>query len=355
MLSLAGTEPEMVLSAYMLDRDLFALSVANGTLDLQTGRYRPHDPDDLISLGTDVPYYENARCPRWLEFLLEVFDGDEELIAFLKRAVGYSLTGDTREHVLFVLHGSGRNGKTTLLEILQRVTGDFAQTTPFDTFARVRGGHGPRNDLARLHRARIAIATESGEGRHLDEATIKLVTGGDTIAARFLYSEHFQFKPQFKVWLATNHRPRVDGDDDAMWARLCLIPFEVSFRGREDRGLTDKLARELAGVLTWALEGCLEWQRDGLGLAPAVERATDEYREDEDVLGAFLDQCCERRGWVGTVELREAYLDFTKGIGERPLVASQLGRRLKERKIIRRRGDRNEWIYEGLALKDEQR
>jgi putative DNA primase/helicase len=210
MLNLASTEPEVVLPADALDRDPFLLACANGTLDLRTGELREAAPDDLITLGTDVTYDIDAGCPRWLEFLHEVFNGDEDLIAFLKRAIGYSLTGDTREHVLFVLHGAGANGKTTLVEMVQRLAGDFAQTTPFDTFVRVRGGHGTRNDLARLHQARVAIAAESGEDRRLDEATVKLVTGGDTIAARFLYGEFFDYQPRFKVWLVTNHRPRVD-------------------------------------------------------------------------------------------------------------------------------------------------
>jgi putative DNA primase/helicase len=353
LLALAGTEPELVLAADALDRDPWLFTCGNGTLDLRTGDLRAHDPADLISLGTDVDHDAGDGCPRWLRFLAEVFDGDEELTAFLRRAFGYSLTGITREHVLFVLHGTGRNGKTTLLEVLQRIAGEFAQTTPFDTFARVRGGHGARNDLARLHRARVALAAESGEGRRLDEVTIKLVTGGDTIAARFLYAEHFEYRPMFKVWLTTNHRPRVDGDDDAMWARLRLIPFEVSFRGREDRGLVDKLARELPGILAWAVQGCLEWQRDGLGTAKAVDNATAEYREDEDVLGAFLSERCELIGWVEAADFRPAYEAFCKELGERPLAASALGRRLKDRgfSIERAHGAR---IYRGLRLQESQ-
>jgi putative DNA primase/helicase len=173
-----------------------------------------------------------------------------------------------------------------------RIVGEQALTTPMETFARSRD-KGVRNDLARLHRARLVIASESAEGRRLDETTIKAVSGGGSVAARFLYGEFFEFTPQFKVWLVTNHKPRVEGDDDAIWRRLRLIPFNVSFIGREDKELGSKLERELPGILAWAVRGCLAWQAEGLGLPRAVEQSTNEYRADEDLLGLFLDQRCK--------------------------------------------------------------
>jgi putative DNA primase/helicase len=333
LLTLAATELPIVVSAAELDCDPYLLACENGTLDLRTGNLRQHDPFDLISLGTDLAYDPKATCPRWQQFLTEVFDGDTELVNFVQRAVGYSLTGDTRERVLFVLHGAGFNGKTTAVETVKRIAGDLASTSPFETFVRVRGGHGPRNDLARLYRKRLVVAAESAEGRRLDEATIKLVTGGDTIAARFLYGEYFEFRPSFKIWLVTNHRPRVDGDDDAIWDRLRLIPFGVNFKGRDDPTLAATLAKELPGILAWAVAGCLTWQRDGLGLPPAVEQATAEYRQDEDVLGAFLAERCLMDGTIEAADLRSAYEDYCREIGERPLAASALGRRLSQRGI----------------------
>jgi putative DNA primase/helicase len=205
MVSLASTEPGIVLAADELDRDPFLLACANGVIDLRTGLLRPHDPADLISLGTDVVFDPNATCPRWLSFLREVFDGDEETITVMRRASGYALTGDTREHVLFVLHGSGRNGKTTYVETMKKIAGDFAKPTPFDTFARVRD-RGTRNDLAGLHRSRLVVAAESGEGRKLDEATVKLVTGGDSIPCRFLYGEYFSYLSSTDGKTTDNHR-----------------------------------------------------------------------------------------------------------------------------------------------------
>jgi putative DNA primase/helicase len=199
-LSQATTETALVLRAEDLDADPFLIACANGTLDLRTGELRGPNPDDLISLGNDVPYFPDATCPRWDRFLGEVFGEDEELIGFVQRLAGYSLTGDIREQIVAVLHGGGNNGKDTLIKPLLRVVGEQAETSPMDTFTRVRD-RSVRNDLARLHRARLVIASESAEGRRLDEPTIKLVSGGGRVAARFLYGEFFEFTPQFKVWL----------------------------------------------------------------------------------------------------------------------------------------------------------
>lgn len=351
MLNLASTEPAIVLAAEELDADPYLFGCGNGTLDLRSGELCEAHPRELISAGTDVPYDPALGCPRWLRFLEEVFRGDDELIGFVRRFCGYALTGDTREHVLAVAHGTGANGKTTFVEVVKRVLGELATTASFDSFARSRGDRGPRNDLARLHRARLVIAAESGEGRRLDEATVKQLTGGDTVTARFLYGEHFEFRPQFKLCLVTNHRPRVDGDDDAIWRRLRLVPFEECFLGREDRELSAKLEAELPGILAWAVDGCLEWQRDGLGQADAVERATNEYRQDEDVLGAFLAERCELgSGETTAVALRESYDDYCHELGEKPLAANVLGRRLARRGIKVERRASNRRMYVGVSV-----
>ena len=348
MLSLASTEPEIVLAADELDADPFAFAVANGVLDLRSGELREPDPAELLTLGTEVVYDPDADCPRWLRFLDEIFAGDQELVGFVRRLLGYCLTGDTREHVLVVFHGGGWNGKTTLIAALRRLLGEHAVAAAFETFMRQRD-RGPRNDLARLHRARLVTAAESSEGRRLDEATVKEVTGGDAIAARFLYGEHFEFVPRFKLVLVTNHRPKVDGDDDAIWRRIRLVPFEQSFEGREDKELVGKLEAELPGILAWAVEGCLEWQADGLGEAGAVTRATAEYRQDEDVLGSFLADRCEMSGDVPTTKLREAYESYCEELGERPLAANILGRRLGKRGIRRAQSGKRRF-YEGVSL-----
>lgn len=350
MLTLARTEPTLALSEQELDAHPYLLATASGTLDLRTGALRAADPADLLTRGSDVAYDPDARCPRWERFLTEIFAGDGELIVFLHRLVGYCLTGDTRERLLAVLHGTGCNGKSTMLEILKALLGDLATTSAFDTFTRTRGDRGPRNDLARLRGARLVTASESGEGRRLDEATVKEITGGDTIAARFLFGEHFEFTPTFKLLLAANHRPRVDGDDDAIWRRLRLVPFEQSFEGREDRTLTATLRAELPGILAWAMRGCLAWQHEGLGHAGAVTRATAEYRTEEDHLGAFLAERCHTGGTVPAAELRAAYEQWCQETGERPLSGSALGKRLARRGIQPEKGAKGRRFYRGINL-----
>ncbi len=349
MLSLATTEPGIVLRAADLDTDPYLLACRNGVIDLRTAVLRKAQPQDLISLGSDVPYDPDALCPRWEQFLDQVFDGNAELVRYVQRFVGYCLTGDTREHKLLLLHGSGCNGKSTFVEIVQRLIGDQATTSAFDSFARVRNDRPVRNDLARLHRSRLVVASESGEGRRLDEAIVKTLTGGDTIATRFLYGEHFEFKPQFKLWLVTNYLPRVDGGDEAMWRRIRKVPFEVSFEGREDRTLSDQLDRELPGILNWALDGCLSWQIHGLEPEPdAVKTATTAYRAEEDLLGSFIDQRCNLTGEIEPADLRSALDHYCQEMGERPPSASVLGRRLGTRGIKRSSGNHGPYI--GLSL-----
>jgi putative DNA primase/helicase len=352
MLKLAETEPGLAVAPEQLDADPWLLSCGNGTLDLRTGDLHNHDPEDLISLGSEVDYDPEATCPRWLHFLREVFNDDQELIGFVRRAAGYSLTADTHEHVVLVLHGDGCNGKTTFVETFQKVVGDLACTSAFDTFVRA-GDRGGRNDIARLHRARMVVAAESGEGRLLDEATVKLLSGGDTVAARFLYSEFFEFRPAFKIWLVTNHKPRVDGDDEAIWRRLRLVPFEVDFLGREDDQLAETLEAELPGIFTWAVAGCLEWQRHGLGKSSAVETATREYRDEEDVLGAFIAERCKREGEVEAAALREAYTNYCDTLGERALAANALGKRLARQGFAVRKGAQGKRVLQGLSLRPE--
>jgi len=349
MLTVASTEPGLSIEAEALDSNPWLLACSNGTVDLRTtGTLRPHDPADLITMATEITYDAKALSPRWLQFMQEVFAEDAELIEFMRRFIGYCLTGDTREHVLVVLHGSGRNGKSTLIKILQKLLGEHAVTAELSTFLRARGDRGPRNDLARLHRARLVTAAESGEGRHLDESTVKEITGGDRLAARFLYGEHFEFTPHFKLAVVTNFKPKVSGEDDAIWARLRLVPFDVCFEGREDKTLDAKLEAEMPGILMWAVAGCLAWQREGLGTAAAVTSATAAYRQDEDVLGAFLAERCVMEGEVGPAELRLAYDAYCHEIGEKPLAANVLGKKLARRGIERHK---RAGVYRGVHLR----
>ena len=259
MLASAQSIQSLATRAIDYDRDPFLLTVANGTLDLRTGKLRAFNPADLITQNTDIPYLPEATCPRWDQFLDEIFAAKKALISFVQRAVGYSLTGDIREQCLFILYGGGANGKSTFLEVILRLLGTYAAITSFSTFLVHQNPGTPRNDVAKLHGARLVKAAESQRQAALDEATVKEVTGGDTISARFLFKEFFDFRPQFKIWLATNHQPSIQGRDDAIWRRIKLIPFDQQFTGKQrDSKLRDKLEAELSGILAWALRGCLE-------------------------------------------------------------------------------------------------
>jgi putative DNA primase/helicase len=219
------------------DRDPFLLTVGNGTLDLQTGKLRQADPEDLITRARYVQYDPSATCPRWLQFLGEIFPGDSGLIEFIQRAVGYSLTGATQEQCMFILHGNGANGKSTFLETIRRLLGPHSITTPFATFMVQRNVGAPRNDLAALVGARLVIASEAGQEASFDEAVIKQCTGNDAIACRYLYGEFFEYTPQFKIWLASNFKPAIRGNDDAIWRRIRLIPFNQQFKGGKRNSL----------------------------------------------------------------------------------------------------------------------
>lgn len=344
----AATDPRVVVRAEDLDADPMLLGVGNGTVDLVEGRHRAPRRADLITRTTGVTYDADADCPRFERFAREIFGGDVGLVDHLQRLAGYCLTGRTDEHVLPVLHGSGCNGKSVLVNVLGRLLGGYAATAPFDTFTRHRDA-GPRNDLARLRGARLVTASESSQGSRLDEATIKSATGGDVVAARFLYSEYFEYRPEFKVVLVTNHPPRVDGGDQAIWRRLRLIPFNVSFEGREDRDLETKLLAELPGILNWAIEGCLAWQRDGLNTPDVVMAATREYRAGEDTLGQFLEERCGTGDRVVAGDLRAAYESWCESNGERAVSGGELGKQLKARGITTSR-TKSARFYDGIHL-----
>lgn len=302
-----------------LDPELF--NCQNGTLDLRTGNFYPAIPQDFISRQATVEYDPEATCPRWEAFISEVFAGNPELIGYVQRALGYSMTGLTREQAIFVNHGYGANGKSTLLNTIKRVQGDYGGATPFDTFeADSRNQYG--NDLAALRGRRYVMASESEQTRKLAEARVKLVTGQDPISCRFLYGEYFDYLPQFKVWLSVNHKPIIKGTDHGIWRRIHLIPYTVTFgEGGSrpmDKELDLKLAEELPGILNWLIAGYHAWKAEGLNPPAVVLEATADYKRENDHIALWL----EERGKVGGSEVvlvSDAYADFTaylKTIGE---------------------------------------
>jgi putative DNA primase/helicase len=356
MLALAQSEPGVPLSADQLDQDPWLLNVANGTLDLRTGVLRDHDPADLITKLAPVEYRSYADRPIWDAFLDRITGGSRELAGYLQRSVGYSLTGMTSERALFVLHGVGRNGKSTFVEAVHAILGDYATVASVEMLMAKQYGGGIPNDVAALKGARFVSASEAEQGRRLAEAQIKRLTGGDTVTARFLYGEPFTFRPQFKLWLATNHKPDIRGTDKGIWDRIRLVPFTVRIPEDEvDRELAHKLRGELPGILAWAMEGCLEWQRQRrLSEPPAVVAATAGYQQEMDVLAAFIeDQCDESRAATVTVKaLYAAYVEWCKENGEYAVKSSQLSRQLRERGLLEPKHARAGNYWAGIGLRE---
>jgi putative DNA primase/helicase len=352
MLKSAANIRSLATISDQYDQHPFLLTVANGTVDLRDGKLVTVQPNHLITRAIPVSFDAGATAPRWLQFLDEVFRGDQTLISFIQRAVGYSLTGDTREQCFFILFGSGANGKSTFIETICTLLGAHAETAEFSTLL-VRTHQGaPRNDLARLHGARLVKAAESEHRAPLNEALIKEITGGDTIAARFLYKEHFSFIPQFKIWLVTNHKPEIRGADHAIWRRVRLIPFEERFeKTKRDFALRERLHVELPGILAWAVQGCLSWQVRGLDDAPRIEQATLEYRQESDQLGRFLREKCttDPKSSAAARKLFEGYLDWCAERAEKPESNNLFARRLAHRGISKKRGRRGV-VYQGVAL-----
>jgi P4 family phage/plasmid primase-like protien len=334
MVELAQSEPGIPVAIDQLDADPWLLNCANGTIDLRTGKLLPHDRNNLCTKQVLVNFDPQAECPTWKVFLNRIMDGNKHLIRFLQRAIGHSLTGMTMEQVVFILYGTGANGKSTFIETVRSLLGDYAQQSEFETFLVRKNGGGPRNDIARLKGTRFVSAVEAEQGCRLSETIIKQVTGGDKITARFLYHEFFEFTPQFKLFLVSNHKPRIVGTDEALWRRIRLIPFAVTIpRHERDLQLLDKLRRELPGILAWALRGCLNWLEKGLGEPSEVAEATSEYRQEEDFLAAFLaDKCiADPKGTASAGLLYKAYESWCADNGEEPAAQKVFGSELGSR------------------------
>jgi putative DNA primase/helicase len=350
---ISEARPMRVVAPDEFDRDRWLLNVANGTVDLRTGTLRPHERADLITKLAEVTFDAHAKCPGWKQFLREVFEPHKELIPFLQAAVGYSLTGETREECLLLLYGTGRNGKGTFLKTVQTILGDYAGTADFSTFTAQRDS-GPRDDIANMRGQRFVVAQEAREGASLAESLIKWVTGGDRIRARRLYENSSEFDPTFKLWLATNHKPMIRGTDCAIWSRIKLVPFDVSFEGRENRSLKDALLEELPGILAWGVRGCQSWRERGLQFPESVLNSTAEYRAESDQIGRFVSERCNMVTGTATraSKLYVGYDTWCTQNGEEKMTATAFGWRLKEREIQKKNTSKGV-VYKGICLKSD--
>ncbi|MDA2910421.1 phage/plasmid primase, P4 family [Nitrospiraceae bacterium AH_259_D15_M11_P09] len=336
MVTLARTEPTIAVRAQELDADPMLLNCPNGIVDLTTGELASHRREALMTKVAGVSYDPQMKCARWRLFLKEIFVGQTDLINYMQRALGYALTGVVRERVFFILHGGGANGKSTLVETMHAVLGDYGCNTRPETFLAKKYDAIPV-DVASLRGARFVFANELNQGRKIDEGLIKSLTGRDTVTARLLRQNPFSFKPTFKIFLETNHLPTIAGTDNAIWSRVHPVPFDGTIAETDqDPNLPAKLLAEGPGILAWLVEGCLAWQRDGLGEPPRVRMAREDYREREDQVGSFLDDqaVLSPDEEVTTKDLYEAYQDWAKSSGEKKVLSKRaFGLAMKDRKF----------------------
>lgn len=313
---LARADGRLAATVDQWDADSWLLNTPAGVFDLRTGQKRQHRPEDYLTNITAVA--PGGDCPLFLNFLDRIMDSDSELIAYLRRVLGYGLTGDTREQALFFAYGTGANGKSVLLSTVAGILGSYHRTAPTETFVASNNNQHP-TELARLRGARLVTATETEEGRRWAESRIKQLTGGDTIAARFMHQDFFEFRPRFKLIIAGNHRPSLRSVDEAIRRRLHLIPFAVTIPAEERDGkLTEKLKAEWPGILAWMIAGALQWKEQGLQPPPAVLSATAQYLSAEDAIGVWIEECCRREadGWAPTIELFASWTRWAEKAGE---------------------------------------
>lgn len=338
MVDLARSEDGIPVQPGQLDQDPFLLSVLNGTIDLRTGVLRPHDRNDMITKLAPVVYDSRAEAPQFQEFLRDIFDDDSAMIQYIQRRLGYYLTGDVSEQDLEIWFGTGCNGKSVLINILIEVLGpDYGMKAAKDLLLAKHGERHP-TEIADLHGKRFVACLETDDGRRLAESLVKDLTGGDRVRARRMREDHWEFTPTHKLILCTNHKPAISGTDHAIWRRVRLIPFKVTIpEAKKDPKLLEKLKRELPGILAWCVQGCLQWQREGLGIPEVVQDATKDYRAGQDVLGAFIQDCCLQGPdyRIKSGDLYAAYTAWSKQSGEREVSARKFGEAMTERQFER--------------------
>jgi putative DNA primase/helicase len=328
---LAKSDRRIAATIDQWDADPWLLNTPDGVIDLRTGKMRAHRAADYMTKVTAIG--PAGECPIFLKFLDRITGEDTDLIAYLRRVLGYALTGITRDHALFFGYGTGANGKSVLLSTVAGILGDYHKTAPIETFTASNVDRHP-TDLAMLRGARLVTATETEEGRQWAESRIKSLTGGDRVSARFMRQDFFEYVPQFKLFIAGNHRPGLRSVDEAIRRRFHLVPFAVTIPAEERDGeLTEKLKAEWPGILAWIVAGCLKWQAEGLAVPGAVTAATAEYLNSEDAIAAWIEERCERDviAWSGVSALFASWASWATKAGENPGSQKKFSRKLAER------------------------
>lgn len=352
MVSVARSEPGVYVAVKDLDASPWLLNCQNGTLDLRTGKLLEHRREDLLTKIVPVAYDPKATCPAWGKFLERVLP-DAEVRSYVQRATGYSLTGSVGEQCLFFFYGEGANGKSTFLHAIRCLMGDYGQQASSDLLVAKPGVQIP-NDVAALRGARFVATIEVEDGKRMAEGLMKQLTGGDTISARFMRGEFFQFEPTFKIFLAANHRPQMaSGDDFATWRRIKVIPFTERITEEEkDPELGDKLQRELPGVLAWAVRGCLDWRKSGMQEPAAVRASIEAYRSSADLLGRFIEDACvlHPTAKAKAGQLYHAYAKWCEENGHRAMSSTKFGEHVTKRGGIEKTKTGGLIQYFGIGL-----
>lgn len=315
------------------DKDDMLLNVANGYIDLTSRELYKHDINRMFSQIANTDYSEKMQPAVWLDFLNDIFAGDKAVIRYIQKALGYSLTGSTREQVMFILFGKGRNGKSIFVETIAEILGDYSNNMQAKSLM-VKKNDNVNTDIARLSKARFVTSSEPNEGFRFDEGLIKQITGGDKVTARFLYAEEFEYTPKFKIWVSTNHKPIIRGTDDGIWRRLVLIPFDVQIpEEKVDKDLKYKLLREAPAILNWMAEGAYMWMREGLELPEKLKDAGQTYRTEMDVVEQFIQEKCKRAEDVRETgkALYEEYKKWADENNEYKMDKNKFGKKLKEK------------------------
>ncbi len=341
----------VAVSPSELDADKTLVNVQNGVLNLNDMTLAGHKPDFLMTrmLGASMP--ESPKKPeKWLAFLDQIFSGDKELIRYIQKALGYSLSGDTSEQCAFFLYGTGRNGKSTFLEVVRKIMGDYATNIQPESIMVKASTSTANSDIARLKGARLVTSVEPNEGMRLNEGLLKQLTGDDMITARKLYGDEFEFRPEFKLWMATNHKPTIRGTDLGIWRRIHIIPFSVTIpECAVDKNLSQKLMQELPDILAWIADGYKLWKSEGLRMPKVIADAVEEYRNEMDVISAFLaSDYVVQGGEVKAQALYAVYCQWCSESNEYKMPSRKFGLEMTKRynKIRKKTG----WHYNGISL-----
>lgn len=354
VINIAGDDRRIAATVDQWDTDTWLLNTPGGVVDLRTGKMRPHRPEDYMTKSTAVTPDAKCPTPRWKAFLKTTTDNNIELENYIRRALGYSLTGLTIEQVLFFLYGQGQNGKGVLMTTAARIVADYHRTATLETFI-VTANERHSTDVAGLRGARLVTVSETEEGKRWAESKIKEMTGGDKITARFMRQDNFDFYPEFKLWISGNHRPKLSSVTVAIRRRMNMLPFTVIIPEKQrDRDLTEKLKAEWPGILAWMIDGCLEWQRVGLQPPQIVTEATNSYLETEDTFGRWIAECFDRdvNGWLGSTELFQSWQPWAAANNEYVGSQKRLSTMMDEHGFVKKRdkkGDREGFL--GLKFK----